>query len=42
MKPGITYEYATLEIIDGDTHCYDFHLDKVVEAIRKWMLGQLA
>lgn len=27
------YENATLKIIPGDTHCYDYHLDQVIEAI---------
>ena len=31
------YENATLVTIPGDDHCYDFHLDQVTEAIRRWM-----
>ena len=27
------YENATLKIIPGDSHCYDHHLDQVIEAI---------
>ena len=35
------YRHAELVMIPGDDHCYNFHLDQVVEAIRKWMLKQL-
>ncbi|MBO4382694.1 MAG: alpha/beta fold hydrolase [Clostridia bacterium] len=31
------YADATLVLVDGDTHCYDYHLDKVVEAIRDFL-----
>ena len=32
------YQNAELAIIKGDTHCYDFHLDEAVAAVRAWML----
>ena len=32
------YKNATLTVIKGDTHCYDFHLDDAVEAVRSWMI----
>ncbi len=32
------YRNAKLVVIPGDTHCYDFHLDKVLDAVRAWML----
>ena len=32
------YRNAQLAILRGDTHCYDFHLDEAVEAVRAWML----
>ena len=35
------FKNAELVIIPGDDHCYNFHLDQVVEAIRNWMLKQL-
>ena len=35
------YENAELAVIEGDTHCYDYHLDEAVEAVRKWMERQL-
>ncbi len=35
------YENATLVTIDGDTHCFDYHLDKVVEAVKEFMAKQL-
>ena len=36
------YENAALVPIPGDTHCYDHHLDMVVDAIKQWMREQLA
>ena len=35
------YENAALVTIDGDTHCFDYHLDKVVEAVKEFMAKQL-
>ena len=35
------YANADLNIIHGDTHCYDNHLDQVTAAIREWMEKQL-
>ena len=35
------FKNAELVIIPGDDHCYNLHLDQVVEAIRNWMLSQL-
>lgn len=34
------YRNAKLVIVPGDTHCYDYHLEEAVEAIRDWMLIQ--
>lgn len=34
------YKNCTLKIIEGDTHCYDHHLEKVYEAIGEF-LGKL-
>ena len=31
------YDDAKLVVIPGDTHCYDHHLDMVLDAIRDWM-----
>ena len=28
----------SLKLIPGDNHCYDRHLDQVLEAVRSWML----
>ena len=36
------YADAQLFLIPGDTHCYDYHLDQALEAVRRWMAGQLA
>lgn len=31
------YRHASLVTIPGDTHCYDYHLDMVLDAIRAWL-----
>lgn len=31
------YQNATLVIIEGDTHCFDYHLDLMEQAIREWL-----
>ena len=31
------YANAELVIVPGDTHCYDHHLDAVLDAVRRWM-----
>lgn len=31
------YKNCTLKIIQGDTHCYDYHLDQVNEAVRDFL-----
>ena len=31
------YRNAKLVLIPGDTHCYDHHLDMVLDAVREWM-----
>ena len=36
------YADAQLFLIPGDTHCYDRHLDLAVDAVRRWMIAQLA
>lgn len=35
------YRNAELVIINGEDHCYNYHLDQVVDAIKSWMLRQL-
>ena len=32
------YENAELVVIPGDSHCFDFHLDEMVEAVREFLL----
>lgn len=31
------YENAKLVLIDGDTHCYDYHLEQVLEAVKEFL-----
>jgi hypothetical protein len=35
------YANAELVIIPGDTHCYDRHLDAVIDAVKRWIGEQL-
>ena len=32
------YRDCKLVLIPGDTHCYDYHLDQVLDAVRDWMM----
>ena len=34
------YKHGELVMIEGDTHCYDYHLDQMTAAVRKWMTGR--
>ena len=34
------YQNAELRLIHGDTHCYDYHLEEAVEAVKTWMMNQ--
>ncbi|MBR0393087.1 MAG: alpha/beta fold hydrolase [Oscillospiraceae bacterium] len=36
------YSNAELTMIPDDTHCYDYHLDQAVQAVKSWMLRQLS
>ena len=31
------YKHATLKIIPGDTHCYDYHLNMVTDSVTSWL-----
>ena len=31
-----------LVLIPGDTHCYDYHLDLVLDAVREWMQDRVS
>ena len=37
VKAAERYKNCKLVLIPGDTHCYDHHLDQVLEAVRDWM-----
>lgn len=37
VKAAKQYRNASLVTIPGDDHCYDFHLDQVLDAIRSWL-----
>ena len=40
IDAAAAYENASLVIIPDDDHCFDFHLDQAVEAVRAWMTGR--
>ncbi len=37
VKAAERYKNCDLILIPGDTHCYDHHLDQVLDAVRDWM-----
>ena len=37
IRAAKAYDNAKLAVIPGDTHCYDHHLEMVLDAIRAWM-----
>ncbi|MBQ8972600.1 MAG: alpha/beta fold hydrolase [Clostridia bacterium] len=36
------YARCELVLIPGDNHCYDYHLEQVVEAVRRWLEARKA
>ena len=40
VKAAERYKNCDLVLIPGDTHCYDHHLDQVLDAVRDWMRGR--
>ena len=40
VRAAKLYDNVTIKIIPGDTHCYDYHLDQVLEAVKEWMLAR--
>ena len=32
------YEDASLVVLQGDTHCYDYHMDLMFQAVRDFLL----
>ena len=40
IRAAERYKNGSLVLIPGDTHCYDHHLDQVLEAIKKWIQGR--
>ncbi len=42
IRAAKDYADSKLVLIHGDTHCYDRHLDQVVDAVRAWLLEQIA
>lgn len=39
IRAAERYRNARLVLIPGDTHCYDYHLDQVLDAVKEWMRG---
>ena len=40
IRAAERYRDCKLVLIPGDTHCYDYHLDQVLNAVREWMQGR--
>lgn len=40
IRAAERYRDCKLVLIPGDTHCYDYHLDQVLEAVTEWMKGR--
>ena len=40
IRAAERYKDCKLVLIPGDTHCYDYHLDQVLDAVREWMQGR--
>jgi pimeloyl-ACP methyl ester carboxylesterase len=40
-KAAALYPDARLVIVPGDTHCYDYHLEQMTEAVRDWFLRHM-
>ena len=40
IKAAERYKDCKLVLIPGDTHCYDYHLDQVLDAVNEWMQGR--
>ncbi len=36
------YRHCQFAMIEGDTHCYDNHLERMVDTVKQWMLKQLS
>ncbi len=37
IRAAERYQDCKLVLIPGDDHCYDYHLDQVLDAVREWM-----
>ena len=42
VRAAERYRRGELVLIPGDTHCYDFHLEQVMDAVRGWLLRRAA
>ncbi len=37
VEAAAAYKDAKLVVIPGDAHCYDYHMDQMVTAVREWL-----
>ena len=37
IKTAEKYSNSTLRLIDGDSHCFDYHLDEMVKAVKEFL-----
>ena len=42
IRAAERYRDCRLVLIPGDTHCYDYHLDLVLDAVREWMQDRVS
>ena len=42
VRAAERYRRGELVLIPGDTHCYDFHLEHVTDAVRGWLMRRAA
>ena len=41
IRAAELYKNAKLVLIEGDDHCYNGHLDKVIDAVKDWMKDRI-
>ena len=42
VKASKAYKHCDFIVIPGDTHCYDYHLEMVTDAVKEWLRKQIA
>lgn len=42
VKASKAYKHCDFVVIPGDTHCYDYHLEMVTDAVKEWLRKQIS